>query len=46
MSKRQPFLLIVDIIERSNKILEYTKGMNYTEFNNDNKTIDAVIRNF
>ena len=46
MSKRQPFLLIADIITSSNKILEYTSGMNYTEFNNDTKTIDAVIRNF
>ena len=46
MSKRQPQLLIEDITESSNKILEYTSGMSFIEFNNDTKTIDAVIRNF
>jgi len=46
MSKRQPHLLIEDIIESGTKILLYTEGLTYDEFINDNKTIDAVIRNF
>ena len=46
MSKRQPQLLLEDITDSSNKILEYTSGMSFIEFNNDMKTIDAVIRNF
>jgi len=46
MSKRQPNLLIEDIIDSSNKILEYTNGMSFEVFTHDSKTIDAVIRNF
>ncbi len=46
MSKRQPYLLIEDIIDSGNKILEYTKGLTFEEFTKDSKTIDAVIRNF
>ncbi len=46
MSKRQPYLLIEDIIDSGNKILEYTKGITFEEFTKDSKTIDAVIRNF
>jgi uncharacterized protein with HEPN domain len=46
MSKRQPSLLIEDILDSSNKILEYTAGLTFDEFSNDDKTIDAVIRNF
>lgn len=46
MSKRQPHYLIEDIIESGNKILAYTKDLTFYEFINDDKTIDAVIRNF
>jgi uncharacterized protein with HEPN domain len=46
MSKREPQLLIEDIIESGNKILEYTRDLTFDEFANDAKTIDAVIRNF
>jgi len=46
MSKREPHLLIGDIIDSANKILEYTEGLSFDEFINDNKTVDAVIRNF
>jgi uncharacterized protein with HEPN domain len=46
MSKRQPELLIEDILESGNKILLYTDGLNFEEFCQDSKTIDAVIRNF
>ncbi len=46
MSKRIPELLIEDIIISANKILSYTEGMSFDEFVEDEKTIDAVIRNF
>lgn len=46
MSKREPSLLINDIIESGEKILNYTEGMDYETFIQDPKTIDAVIRNF
>ena len=46
MSKRQPSLLIEDIIESGTKILLYTKSLSFDEFISDDKTVDAVIRNF
>jgi len=46
MSKRTPRLLLEDILESAEKILEYTKEMSFEEFFTDNKTVDAVIRNF
>mgnify|MGYP000926762381 CR=1 FL=1 len=46
MSKREPHLLIEDIIESANKILLYTNNLTFEAFQKDNKTIDAVIRNF
>lgn len=46
MSKREPSLLIEDMIESANKILNYTQNLTYEEFVKDSKTIDAVIRNF
>lgn len=46
MSKREPKLLITDILESAHKILDYTAGQSFEDFTNDNKTIDAVIRNF
>ena len=46
MSKRTPKLLLEDIIESAGKILQYTKGISFEEFSKDNKTVDAVIRNF
>ena len=46
MSKRNPFLLIADIIESCEKIISYTNGLSYDEFLLDSKTVDAVIRNF
>ena len=46
MSKREPILLIEDIIDSGNKILEYTSDLSFTDFTKDSKTIDAVIRNF
>jgi uncharacterized protein with HEPN domain len=46
MSKRQPILLVQDIIESGEKILSYTSGFSFDQFTSDSKTIDAVIRNF
>ena len=46
MSKREPLLLIEDIIDSGNKILEYTDTLSFEAFTKDSKTIDAVIRNF
>ena len=46
MSKRTPKLLLEDIQESAEKILEYIENMSFEEFSKDNKTIDAVIRNF
>lgn len=46
MSKRDPSLLIEDIIDSASKILDYTKNISFEEFTKDSKTIDAVIRNF
>lgn len=46
MSKREPSLLIEDIIESAHKILDYTANLTFAEFTQDDKTIDAVIRYF
>lgn len=46
MSKRNPELLVEDILESAQKILDYTKKLSFEEFIRDSKTIDAVIRNF
>lgn len=46
MSKRTPKFLLEDIAESGNKILDYTEGFSFEEFCKDNKTVDAVIRNF
>ncbi|MGG7660836.1 HepT-like ribonuclease domain-containing protein [Dyadobacter sp. BHUBP1] len=39
-------MLIQDILDSGNKILLYTQDQSYNEFINDDKTVDAVIRNF
>lgn len=46
MSKREPKFLIEDIIESASKILDYTNGLTFEQFIVDEKTKDAVIRNF
>ena len=46
MSKREPKLLVNDILESAHKILDYTAGQNFDDFTKDGKTVDAVIRNF
>ena len=46
MSKRDPGLLVGDILESAHKILDYTSGQSFEDFTKDSKTVDAVIRNF
>ena len=46
MSKRDTNLLINDMLQSAYKIKRYTKDMNFDNFINDEKTIDAVVRNF
>lgn len=46
MSKRNPDLLLEDIVESGLKILRYTEHLDFDGFCSDEKTIDAVIRNF
>lgn len=46
MSKREPILLLEDIIESIQKIKIYTSELSRDDFLKDDKTIDAVIRNF
>lgn len=46
MSKRQPKLLLEDILESAEKIINYTQTLTYNDFITDSKTIDAVVRNF
>ena len=46
MSKRDPGLLIGDMLESAGKILDYTKDIDFEQFSADSKTVDAVIRNF
>ncbi|HVZ95457.1 MAG TPA: HepT-like ribonuclease domain-containing protein [Chitinophagaceae bacterium] len=46
MPKRDDDLLISDMIECCRKILEYVKEMDFEKFIADEKTADAVIRNF
>ncbi len=46
MTKRSYKMYLDDILTAIGKIIEYTKGYDYPSFKADNKTIDAVIRNF
>ena len=46
MSKRDDSLLLEDILEAVSKIKKYVAGLNFEAFVADDKTLDAVIRNF
>jgi len=46
MSKRAPALLIDDMLECIEKINSYLEGLTFEQFLDDNKTTDAVVRNF
>ena len=43
---REEKLYLADIKEAIDKIFLYTKGLSFEGFEADNKTIDAVMRNF
>ncbi len=45
MPKRDPDLLIEDILAAIQKIERYTAGMDQEIFRQDEKTVDAVVRN-
>ncbi|MBI4546637.1 MAG: DUF86 domain-containing protein [Ignavibacteriae bacterium] len=38
--------MLEDILEASSKIKDYTVNLSYEEFQKDDKTKDAVVRNF
>ena len=46
MSKRSDHLLIEDILDSAQKILVYIEGYDLEQFLTDDKTFDAVVRNF
>ncbi|MBN1637806.1 MAG: DUF86 domain-containing protein [Ignavibacteriales bacterium] len=46
MSKREQNLLLQDMLESAIKIKNYIKGVDFEQFKNDDKTVDAVVRNF
>ncbi|MDO8366916.1 MAG: DUF86 domain-containing protein [Saprospiraceae bacterium] len=46
MSKRSNKDLLMDIIESIDKIFRYTAGMEFGDFMQDERTADAVVRNF
>jgi len=46
MKKRDYKLFLHDILDSVNKIFKYTQDMSYEDFINDEKTIDAITRNF
>lgn len=45
MPKRDPDLLIKDMLAAMGKIERYTSGMDQELFRQDEKTVDAVVRN-
>ena len=46
MSRRNPELLLEDILEAIVKIKNYVVDLDFDDFVTDGKTIDAVVRNF
>lgn len=46
MSERDTLLLLDDMLQAANKIKRYTKNLDLNSFSSDEKTIDAVVRNF
>ena len=46
MSKRNTILLLEDMLDAALKIQRYTEGLSFDLFLSDDKTIDAVVRNF
>ena len=46
MSKRTPELYISDILDAIERIKAYVSGMTFEAFEVDEKTVDAVLKNF
>jgi uncharacterized protein with HEPN domain len=46
MYKRDVLLLLEDMLESAKKVRKYTHGLDFDSFMNEEKTLDAVIRNF
>lgn len=46
MTDKNERLYIHDIVDSIEKIEDYTKDLSFEQFSDDQKTIDAVIRNF
>jgi uncharacterized protein with HEPN domain len=46
MSKRVPELLVQDMVLAIEAINRYCHGLTFREFKSDQKTVDAVLRNF
>jgi uncharacterized protein with HEPN domain len=46
MSKRNDQLLVGDMLEAARKIRSYCNGFSMEQFLDDDRTIDAVVRNF
>lgn len=46
MSRRDNHLLVLDMLESAHRINAYTENLDYEEFIYDQKTLDAVVRNF
>jgi len=46
MSNRDHLLLLEDMLDSAIKIKKYTENQNFEAFIEDDKTIDAVVRNF
>lgn len=46
MSEREIKNLLEDIYDAIKKIISYTQEMSYDDFMRDDKTVDAVVRNF
>jgi len=46
MSKRDTLLLLDDMFQSAQKIKRYTKDLDFDSFLSDDKTMDAVVRNF
>lgn len=45
MSKRDACLLLQDMLESLEKIERYTAGLTFERFAQDDRTVDAVVRN-
>lgn len=46
MSKRDTILLLEDMLQSAKRIKRYTENIDFDSFMLDEKTIDAVVRNF